>query len=267
MQKLTTFALAAGVAGTLATGAGAAVYDFDTETNYTGNFSQVGSVWNSTAGLGGSGGVVHTAANDRTSHLTAETFDLSTQGATLTLSAFLKLDTNPTGPTIGALGISDDTAAVFQSTPAAGDEWLAASLRRETISSVPSVTLRVAQNNAIVGTSSNNVAATSIVNNNWYKLTVVISRSATANTFIIGGTLEDVGATGTETPTTVLTLPTQDRTVLASTYSDTQVYSGFRIRDSNGTNAIDNFTAIPEPASLALLGLGGLLIASRRRGA
>jgi hypothetical protein len=51
----------------------------------------------------------------------------------------------------------------------------------------------------------------------------------------------------------------------AALAGDSTVYGGVRIDAPADIDAFDNLTVIPEPASLAMLGLGGIMLLRRRR--
>jgi hypothetical protein len=134
----------------------------------------------------------------------------------------------------------------------------------------------VAGATANIGT---NTAGFTFTAGHWYELNVSITETNTAaGTFTVGSNIVDFGTAGTTAGATVSTFGGGTFTD-SNLIGDTALWAGFR-DSGDGTagpastylaQSYDNFTvsgpatATPEPASVALLALGGLAGLSRRR--
>ncbi len=109
-------------------------------------------------------------------------------------------------------------------------------------------------------------ATSDLTHLNWYRWDSTFTLEAD-DTLTMTLSLYDLGTSGTSTPVLYDSWMASDLSNNAFADAAT-LYAGFngRARDNLLIDRIDNFTVIPEPASLALLVLGGLLMASRRRG-
>src|SRR5262249_45067200 len=83
---------------------------------------------------------------------------------------------------------------------------------------------------------------------------------------LIRGALEDWGTTGTAFSSTVFSLDPLSVPVAAGDNAlvDGTLWAGWRAFGEGGAAAIDNFSAVPEPATLLMLGLGGMFLARRK---
>jgi hypothetical protein len=122
---------------------------------------------------------------------------------------------------------------------------------------------------ATATTNNTQLAAINLDIGDWYLFTIDVTRTGTANTFSVGGSLQDFGADGL-TPGTVVTFAPQ--TIAANTseiYNDSAVYAAFRSHASTGgADLLDTFTvtqAVPEPASLGMMVLAGAAMLRRKR--
>lgn len=113
----------------------------------------------------------------------------------------------------------------------------------------------------------------SLIAGNWYRFTATFENlSSTA--VRITGALEDWGTTGSAFQSTILDLPasnlqsTVDLSGLAGStvLGDGQVWGGWRGFGAGGGALYDNFSIVPEPTTLALFGIGAVLVLRRRRG-
>lgn len=131
----------------------------------------------------------------------------------------------------------------------------------------------------------NNTASTSYVSglsgaasangtSDWFQLTFSITNVGGGN-YTLGSTLYNLGANGTSTPTSVASLASPGWTSgYLQILTDSPIYGGIKSENSGSPwltalNA-DNFSltySVPEPASLGLLGAGGLglLLMGRKR--
>jgi len=102
----------------------------------------------------------------------------------------------------------------------------------------------------------------------YYKFTITIQRnSGVSNRLDLTYLVEDYGTNGISAPTTLLS--TSGSLTNAALYSDSSTYAGFGSTEGFSNN-FDNFstsggTTVPEPAGVALLGLGGAMLAGIRR--
>lgn len=111
-----------------------------------------------------------------------------------------------------------------------------------------------------------------LIAGNWYKLTATFE-NVSATEVRITGALEDWGTTGSAFQSTILDLPASnpqsliDLSGLAGTtvLGDGQVWSGWRGFGEGGADLFDDFSVVPEPTTMALLGVGALLILRQRK--
>jgi len=104
----------------------------------------------------------------------------------------------------------------------------------------------------------------------WYLLTVDITRTATANTFSVGGAIQDFGIDGLTPGATMTFAPASISANTTDIYNDTTAFGGFRGHaGTGGADMYDNFSitqTVPEPASLmGLAAVAGLGLIRRRR--
>ena len=231
--------------------------------------------FSSAGGTGGSGGLIHSVSGavDATAIYTPTSFDLSS-GAAVTLS--IDFLTGAGAPFAGSanavvmLGLVGNTTTGFYSVNNAttGDNFVGGRIRHS--GGTPGINGLQSQTKLLnsAGTSSpadGSQLGMTFAANEWYRLTLSVTRTATANTFAYDLNLTDIGATGTSAPTTMANGDLSGNLVNADLYNDSTAYAAFRgvnIASGNWDVAFDNFTVtvvpVPEPASMSLAALGGL---------
>jgi len=242
----------------------------------TGGFTQIAN-----GGIGDSGAVNITAGPSGTQDVTAvynvKSYNLD--NGSIRLSQAVKvLSQYSNGDRLLQLGLIDDTATGRQlngGAPALGD-FISA---RVFPTAGPSGTtgpfvwqVQAGQATGAGNTATSNNAQSAAFNltlGDWYQLTVDITKSGTANTFSVAGSLQDLGPTGL-TPGTTLTFgpETSSNANTLDLYTDATVFGAFRGHASTGgADTYDNFSIIqvPEPGSFALLGSASIALSIRRK--
>lgn len=240
-----------------------------------GAVTSAGMTWGATAGVGGGGGVLVTnsAADnffyrpDPVDNATsAFNFSALTAGQGFSSSAdFLWSASNTTSDLtdLTSLNMGFSTARPSNALSAApgSSSFISGSLIRN---GATTVQLRIRNDNATPFTTTFNQSA--LTAGNWYRLTyqATLNGDGTIANLV---TLYAIGADGLATPVEVDSV--SGDVTNAGLLASTESYSSYDIRNanSNGIDAIDNLnvTFIPEPSALALVALGGVALAGRRR--
>lgn len=227
-----------------------------------------GLQFSATAGRSGGGGVTHISGNptDVQANYTPESYNL-TNGDTFTVSGFFQaLATPPAASATGnvfQVGLSASSSLGYYAN--AGNAYIAARIsdanNTDTKYNLQTQLKTTSASSATTVTVS--ASDFSLTSNEWYRLIVSFTRSATPGNFDYSVAFEDWGADGAAFVSTVSS-PAAGTLSNADLYSDTTLFAGFRSIE-NSLQAMDTFTtSIPEPSSLLALA-GGALLALRTR--
>jgi hypothetical protein len=244
-----------------------------------------GFVQVTSGGIGNSGAVDITAGPSGTLDATAiyNVRSYNLDNGPIRLSQAVKILTQYTsGDRLIHMGLIDDTAANHQlngGAPALAD-FISARIFPTAAPAAGATTgpfvwqVQAGQSTGTAATATSNNAQTATPFNltlgDWYQFTVDITKSATANTFIVSGSLQDLGTDGLTAGTTLSFAPeTSSNANTVDLYNDTTVFGAFRGHASTGgADLYDNFSItqpVPEPASLGLLGLAAMTLSTRRK--
>lgn len=272
--QVTSLSLAAAIAVTSqASGAvissqfesAAGLNDYSQRTN-SGNLSTNGFQFTAASGRNGTGGLtrVTPATTDTTLINTAAAFNLNLQPttATLILSQFFFLPTANSGQNgpILQLGLSANNNTGFYGDT--GHSFITGRLARTGSANLEFQT----QIKLGASTSPTTSAAgtLTVADNIWYKFSVSLTKSATANTFSHSMNVENWGATGATFVSTLAT-STAGTFTNADLYTDTAAYAGIRSGSDSGITRFDSFEVVPEPSGFMLLGCSAIGLLVRRR--
>jgi hypothetical protein len=216
-----------------------------------------GISWSATSGVSGGGGLsVINSGNPSASTIynTSFTFDTGIPNQ-IAMSVFLQKSPSGFGGTSQAfLGVSDESAYSWGANANAGYSAIGLALTSSQIGIRSAVLGGVSGNAGLTGSAN-------YINNDWYKLTAIITKPTSGNTWTVSGSVEDWGATGASFVSTDLTLGDTAVTIADATFNDaaTADYGQFGTRNQ-AWSAVDNFTiaAVPEPSAAALLVVGAL---------
>lgn len=244
-----------------------------------GAVTSAGMTWGATAGVGGSGGVLVTnTGQDNFFYRPGTTPDNSTSAFDFTAlsagqgfsSSADFLWSNSTATDLTSLNVGFSTARPSNALSAApgSSSFLSGSLIRN--ASATTVQLRIRSDNAtpFSTTFSQTASETSpgMTAGSWYRLTyqTTLNGDGTIANLL---TLYSIGVDGLATPVEVTSV--SGNVTNTGLLGSAAAYSAYDIRNlnSNGIDAVDNLnvTFIPEPSAMALVALGGVALAGRRR--
>ena len=255
MQRSTLFSLAAVSALAVAPAANAAFVDFN-EASDLNDFDEIDgySFAPAPAGVGSTGGL-SVDGNGDVAQFTPETFSLG-EDETLTVSqeGFYANELGG-GLQVIRVGLTDELDTGF-----GGGNFVQGTLIGDQAGTAAddNEQLQIQAGGDALLTSEINIAA-----GNFYRL-VIDFTGVGANQVQITANLFNIGPDG-ETAATLAAGPFSSTFTQAAIRSDSTLYGAFKSNAASGVTVLDNFSIIPEPASLALLGLGGLMLLPRRR--
>ena len=271
--QVTSLSLAAAIAVTSQASGALISSQFESAAELTGYsqwtnlnaLSTGGFEFTAASGRNGTGGLTRVTPNtsDTTAINTTVAFNLNLQPttATLTLSQFFFFPVATAGPfgeTSLQLGFSANDNTGFYGNP--GHSFISGRLLKGNGAD------RTFQTQTRSGGTNTNatVGNLTIADNIWYKFSVSLTKSATANTFDHSMIVEDWGSTGA---TFVSTLATSTPGTFTNNelYIDTTAYAAFRSIGNSGITRFDSFEVIPEPSGFMLLGCSAIGLLVRRR--
>jgi len=261
-----------------AAGAHAQFVDFNTNGDLLGKFSINASAVGNRYTQVLSGGLANTGAVDMlntldSDHTTAVSnqfsYDFATIGHSVTVSSFIKRqDATQSQTPFAQLGILTDLTGRMDGGAATNSY---SSIRL--IPGSPLATNVAFQTESkVVNGNRERVTpglSTSLTAGNWYRVEGTF-KLVSATQLLIGMSLEDWGPTGAAFQSTALafspTLITISLPVGTSNpvTGDPSVWVGFRTFHEGGADLLDNFSVVPEPTTLALIGLAAAFVARHR---
>jgi hypothetical protein len=265
MVKSLVLALAYGIIlAPLAASAAVVSLDFNGSDTFAPNFNTFENggnpgdvVWSASGGVGGSGGLIapNGGGFDRSAVYKTAGFDLTT--GTTTISMFVKDSVTADGNSRPIqLGFINGPTLTFNGN--AGTNFLSIRIRGDMTAQ-----LQYAVNGT---TFTDSAVAFTITSGDWLKLRIDFALTdAVAGTVTYSYLVDDYGANGTAPPVNIANSGTRTFTNAAFAGSGlANMYGGFRSNASENPG-FDNFTVVPEPGSLTLLGFAGVAVALRRR--
>lgn len=243
--------------------------DFGAVTDITGNFNVNGATdyaWNSTAGVGGGAGLAGAGTNAASYIYNGSSFDLSAGAITFSVD-FTVNYSNGNNRAVGQLGVVGDSALQFTSVA----DMYFVSTRLSTVSGTNDTWQLQVNSKSLLplnsGITTSPIGSNfTLTNGEWYRHELTINRSATADQFLLSGSLTSLGASGT-TVGSVIASYSDVSVTNALVYADSSVFGGFRSRGTEGPK-LDNFSisVVPEPSTYAaMLGLAAVALALLRR--
>jgi hypothetical protein len=249
----------------MATFAGAAVIDFDVATDLD-DFAEAGAtggdqfVHSTAAGADGATGRADTdmpgGGDNEVLFYTGESFDFTGQSTLSISTAFLFDGDSPTAATRFGVGFVDNTSGTgFY------DLDTAVVHVRMQLEDDDTVFFRSQQFLGDGSSFENGPDGVSIdlTPGSWYELSVDFTPDA-SGVFSFDADFVDVAS-----DTSLGTFSGSFSGANSALAGDSEVYGGIRVDSPAKIGAIDNVEVIPEPTTLAVIGLGGVLVARRRR--
>ena len=227
--------------------------DFATNTDFTANFNSNGGAfaWNAAAGVGSpAGGGVIPPSSEGTALYKTTGWDMSANGKTMTISAFIKATTGASFPQIN-LGLSTATNGQFISS--SSGSWLSFYLSDQ--SGLALSALGYNYKNGTTNSANNNLmTSVPLVNSHWYQWVVTFNNTSGVGTGTGSMTLTDYGTLGTSAGSNLVNTSTSFGGSILDVFQPTAtaVYPGIRGRTSGPLAAFDNWSVNASCPSITL---------------
>jgi len=238
--------------------------DYSQRTNF-GGLSTGGFQFTAANGRDGTGGLTRVVPTTETTAInTAAVFNLNSQPTTTTLiiSQFFFVPTaSGTVGNVLQLGLTANNDSGFYSDT--GHSFITGRLARQTTSSL-TLGFETQTRSGNVTPNASVGSALTVAIDTWYKFSVSLAKTATANTFSHSMTVENWGTSGAAFVSTLAT-STAGTFTNNELYTDTPAYAGFRSGSDSGITRFDSFEVVPEPSGFMLLGCSAIGLLVRRR--